>query len=207
MVRVRDSPTCAICEFVMKQLESMLEDHETEVGCVLTGCIWYDHKNNLYKTRRSSGVKLTHLSLSQEEVKHAVEKVCTFLPSSLTAQCKDLIESYGEAIIELLVQEADPKTVCVVLGLCNGANRAYVRKFSLFKEGNAQYFCFWKGKIWKKKNCPMWSSRIPESWNPICSILSVFSCCAMSTKQCTLTYVITLISVVIPFSCTWPDSL
>lgn len=36
MVRVRESPTCAICEFVMKQLESMLEDQATEVGCVLT---------------------------------------------------------------------------------------------------------------------------------------------------------------------------
>ncbi|KAK2824136.1 hypothetical protein Q5P01_021311 [Channa striata] len=91
LVRVRDSPTCAICEFVMKQLESMLEDHETE-----------------------------------EEVKKAVEKVCVLLPSSLSAQCKDLIESYGEAIIDLLVQEADPKTVCSVLGLCNGARRAYV---------------------------------------------------------------------------------
>jgi len=31
MVRVRESPTCAICEFVMKQLESMLEDQATEV--------------------------------------------------------------------------------------------------------------------------------------------------------------------------------
>uniref|UniRef100_A0A7N6AXU6 Prosaposin n=1 Tax=Anabas testudineus TaxID=64144 RepID=A0A7N6AXU6_ANATE len=102
MVRVRDSPTCAICEYVMKQLETMLEDHETE------------------------------------EVKNAVEKVCTFLPSSLTAQCKDLIETYGEAIIELLVQEADPKTVCTVLGLCSGARSAYIRKFSLF---NAKWIC------------------------------------------------------------------
>ncbi|XP_022599359.1 prosaposin-like isoform X2 [Seriola dumerili] len=91
MVRVRDSPTCAICEFVMKQLESMLEDQTTE-----------------------------------EEVIQAVEKVCTLLPSSLTAQCKDLIETYGQAIIELLVQQADPKTVCTVLALCNDASRAYV---------------------------------------------------------------------------------
>ncbi|XP_054885568.1 prosaposin [Poeciliopsis prolifica] len=91
MVRVRESPTCAICEFVMKQLESMLEDQTTE-----------------------------------EEVVQAVEKVCTFLPSSLTAQCKDLVETYGQAIIELLVQQADPKTVCTVLGLCNGASRTYI---------------------------------------------------------------------------------
>ncbi|XP_044069252.1 prosaposin isoform X2 [Siniperca chuatsi] len=91
MVRVRDSPTCAICEFVMKQLETMLEDQATE-----------------------------------EEVIQAVEKVCTFLPSTLSAQCKDLVETYGEAIIQLLVQQADPKTVCTVLALCNGASRAYV---------------------------------------------------------------------------------
>lgn len=90
------------------------------------------NKINAYKS--SSGVELNHLSLSQEEVKLAVEKVCTFLPSSLTAQCKDLIETYGEAIIELLVQEADPQTVCTVLGLCNGAKRAYVCKFSPFNE-------------------------------------------------------------------------
>ncbi|XP_070772119.1 prosaposin isoform X1 [Enoplosus armatus] len=91
MVHVRDSPTCAICEFVMKQLETMLEDQKTE-----------------------------------EEVIQAVEKVCTLLPSTLSAQCKDLVETYGNAIIELLVQQADPKTVCTVLALCNDASRAYV---------------------------------------------------------------------------------
>uniref|UniRef100_A0A3Q1K3N2 Prosaposin n=1 Tax=Anabas testudineus TaxID=64144 RepID=A0A3Q1K3N2_ANATE len=48
------------------------------------------------------------------------------MKQSLTAQCKDLIETYGEAIIELLVQEADPKTVCTVLGLCSGARSAYI---------------------------------------------------------------------------------
>uniref|UniRef100_A0A8C4E0C8 Prosaposin n=1 Tax=Dicentrarchus labrax TaxID=13489 RepID=A0A8C4E0C8_DICLA len=98
MVRVRDSPTCAICEFVMKQLESMLEDQTTE-----------------------------------EEVIQAVEKVCTFLPQSLSGQCKDLIETYGQAIIELLVQQADPKTVCTVLALCNGASP--VLDQTRFKDG------------------------------------------------------------------------
>ncbi|XP_026045073.1 prosaposin isoform X1 [Astatotilapia calliptera] len=91
MVRVRDSPTCTICEYVMKQLESMVQQHSTE-----------------------------------EEIIHAVEQVCSILPSSLSSQCKDLIETYGQAIIDLLVQEADPKTVCTVLGLCNGQGRAYV---------------------------------------------------------------------------------
>ncbi|XP_008320512.1 prosaposin isoform X2 [Cynoglossus semilaevis] len=91
LVRVRDSPTCAICEFVMKQLEAMLKDQTTE-----------------------------------EEVIQTVEKVCTYLPSTLSAECKDLIETYGQAIIELLVQEADPKTVCSVLALCKEAHRAFI---------------------------------------------------------------------------------
>ncbi|XP_010874855.2 prosaposin isoform X2 [Esox lucius] len=91
MVRARTSPQCAICEFVMKEVESMLDDEKTE-----------------------------------QDVVHAVEKVCSVLPASLSAQCQDLIEAYGQAIIELLVQEADPKTVCTVLGLCKGAGRAFV---------------------------------------------------------------------------------
>lgn len=36
VVRVRESKFCAICEFVMKELESKLEDQTTEVGYVLT---------------------------------------------------------------------------------------------------------------------------------------------------------------------------
>lgn len=62
----------------------------------------------------------------------AVEKVCYILPSTLTAQCKDLIETYGQAIIELLVQEADPKTVCTVLGLCSGASHTFIRECRVY---------------------------------------------------------------------------
>ncbi|KAF5890029.1 prosaposin isoform X2, partial [Clarias magur] len=91
MVRARESPQCAICEFVMKQLESLIQDQTTE-----------------------------------EEVVQAVEKVCSLLPATLSAQCKDLIETYGQAIIDLLLQEADPKTVCGVLGLCKDASRSFI---------------------------------------------------------------------------------
>ncbi|KAI7805659.1 lysosomal cofactor/neurotrophic factor prosaposin [Triplophysa rosa] len=91
MRRVRDSPQCAICEFVMNELESMVQDHTSE-----------------------------------QEIVQAVEKVCDILPSTLTAQCKDLIEAYGQAIIELLVQEADPKTICTFLSLCKAASRTFI---------------------------------------------------------------------------------
>ncbi|XP_037127600.1 prosaposin isoform X1 [Syngnathus acus] len=108
MVRVRDSAYCAICEFVMKELESMLEDQTTE-----------------------------------EQVIESVEKVCNYLPQTLTSECKDLIETYGQAIIELLVQQADPKTICTVLALCKDATRAFVPALdkTVFKTGGYCKVC------------------------------------------------------------------
>uniref|UniRef100_A0A8C1IJ49 Prosaposin n=1 Tax=Cyprinus carpio TaxID=7962 RepID=A0A8C1IJ49_CYPCA len=100
LVQIRNSPPCALCEFVMKKVEEMIKDHTSEIV-------------------------------------QAVEKVCDFLPSTLTAQCKDLIETYGKAIIDLLVQEADPKTICSLLGLCNGVSY-YNVPFQRFEAGD---FC------------------------------------------------------------------
>uniref|UniRef100_A0A4W5QRU8 Prosaposin n=1 Tax=Hucho hucho TaxID=62062 RepID=A0A4W5QRU8_9TELE len=91
MVRARGSPQCIACEFIMKEVESMLGDEKTE-----------------------------------QNVVHVLEKVCSMLPPSMSAQCKDLIEAYGQAIIKLLVEEADPKTICTVLGLCKDASRAFI---------------------------------------------------------------------------------
>nr|XP_019949387.1 PREDICTED: prosaposin isoform X1 [Paralichthys olivaceus] len=139
MVRVKESPTCAICEFVMKQLEEMLQDQKTE-----------------------------------EEVLQAVEKVCTILPSTLTAQCKDLIETYGQAIIELLVQQADPKTVCTVLALCNDASRAYVPALDQirFKAGGYCKVCetaiTYIDKILEKNAT---EEQIKEAVRKVCSFL------------------------------------
>lgn len=67
--------------------------------------------------------------MHQEEIVQIMEKICNILPSTLTAQCKDLMDSYGQAIIDLLVQEADPKTICTLLGLCSGAKRTFIRTF------------------------------------------------------------------------------
>lgn len=58
MVRVRDSPQCAICEFVMKELETTLEDQKTEVGSgLLMYPIWLLKKKN-----SNANVLVVHLS-------------------------------------------------------------------------------------------------------------------------------------------------
>uniref|UniRef100_A0A8C7JDK7 Prosaposin n=1 Tax=Oncorhynchus kisutch TaxID=8019 RepID=A0A8C7JDK7_ONCKI len=84
---------------------------------------------NLVAAKAVPAVKLvpaTKLDAVKQDVVRVLETVCSVLPPSLSAQCKDLIESYGQAIIKLLLQEADPKTICTVLGLCNDASRAFI---------------------------------------------------------------------------------
>jgi saposin len=73
-----------------------------------------------------------------EEIKEAVEKICTVLPSSVTRKCKKYVEEYGDLIINLIAQGIDPEQaricyfesrkkitknsllqVCTQLGLCD----------------------------------------------------------------------------------------
>lgn len=66
---VRVSPMCAICEFVMKQLESMLEDQATEVGYVLLNLSIMAIKIDILSTvcwcsKFDSFVKLIHFFVS-----------------------------------------------------------------------------------------------------------------------------------------------
>ncbi|KAM9365752.1 prosaposin [Pholidichthys leucotaenia] len=78
---------------------------------------------------------------TEEQVIAAVEKVCSILPETIKNECKDLIETYGPAIIELLVEEVDPGTICSTLGLCS--NRVLVGTLdqSRFKVGGYCEVC------------------------------------------------------------------
>jgi len=62
----------------------------------------------------------TDVFLYQEEILEALDKACSLLPASLNASCKDFINKYVPAIIEMLRQEVDPQEVCTLLGLCSG---------------------------------------------------------------------------------------
>lgn len=102
--------------------------HLSKLVCVIKLCKGCNSVGSDLRNGEFPDESLVSLVRFQENVVHAVEKVCSVLPSTLSAQCKDLIEAYGQAIIELLVQEADPKTVCTVLGLCRDASHAFIRE-------------------------------------------------------------------------------
>lgn len=55
---------------------------------------------------------------TEDEIKKAVESLCSYLPQYISNECQQLVEQYSNTIIELLVKEMDPSTVCHKLGLC-----------------------------------------------------------------------------------------
>ncbi|XP_075113832.1 prosaposin isoform X2 [Leptodactylus fuscus] len=55
---------------------------------------------------------------SKEQIKEALEKVCNIIPSKCCEKCREIVEMYCDAIIEMLKQEFTPKQICTMLGLC-----------------------------------------------------------------------------------------
>jgi len=54
----------------------------------------------------------------KEEIENTVKNICHKLPSSISKECDNLINNYGDAIFFLLSQELDPNTLCTQLQLC-----------------------------------------------------------------------------------------
>lgn len=50
---------------------------------------------------------------SEEEIRSALEKSCTVVPSSFESQCKQFVDQYGDAFISLVAQEVDPSIVSI----------------------------------------------------------------------------------------------
>lgn len=55
---------------------------------------------------------------TDDEIKHAVENICTKLPQGVAGQCRDFVEMYGDAVISLLIQGLNPRSVCPLMQMC-----------------------------------------------------------------------------------------
>lgn len=55
---------------------------------------------------------------TREDIENAVERVCSLMPHTLSEECQDYVEAYGDQVIELLAQEIDPAKVCQMIKLC-----------------------------------------------------------------------------------------
>merc|ERR1719204_3108788 len=55
---------------------------------------------------------------TQEDIQQGLTRVCQTAPDSLKDQCQNLVDLYGPAIVQLIIQDVDPKRVCTVLNVC-----------------------------------------------------------------------------------------
>uniref|UniRef100_A0A8C8RCY3 Prosaposin n=1 Tax=Pelusios castaneus TaxID=367368 RepID=A0A8C8RCY3_9SAUR len=55
---------------------------------------------------------------TEEEIVYEMEKLCFVFPQSIKAQCKDFVEIYGKAVIDMLLEATNPESVCILLKCC-----------------------------------------------------------------------------------------
>uniref|UniRef100_A0A8B9ICH7 Prosaposin n=1 Tax=Anser brachyrhynchus TaxID=132585 RepID=A0A8B9ICH7_9AVES len=57
-------------------------------------------------------------NMTEEQLVNDIEKVCYMLPHGVIGQCKDFVDSYGKAVVIMLLEATDPRAICTMLRLC-----------------------------------------------------------------------------------------
>lgn len=61
---------------------------------------------------------------SRQAIENALQMVCSKLPTTISKECSDFVNQYADLVINLLIQEVDPKNVCTALKLCSSLKKA-----------------------------------------------------------------------------------
>ena len=71
---------------------------------------------------------------NKEQIKQALEEVCSLLPSSVEKQCDSFVDMYTDIIIDMLTKDVSPEMVCTNLGLCKASSNIVQHQVQLQPE-------------------------------------------------------------------------
>ncbi|NXT89463.1 SAP protein, partial [Anhinga rufa] len=64
-------------------------------------------------------------NVTEEQLVNDIEKVCNVLPHGIIGQCKDFVNSYGKAVVIMLLEATDPVAICTMLRCCPRSGYTY----------------------------------------------------------------------------------
>lgn len=89
-----------------------------------------------------------------QEIEAVLDKVCNFLPSSLTQECDNFIQQYGPLIIHLLAAEMAPQQVCTAIGLCTSKTEIHHHSQELLGKDECTFGpSFWCASMKNAQKC------------------------------------------------------
>ncbi|XP_062372585.1 prosaposin isoform X2 [Sardina pilchardus] len=108
--------TCKTCTEMFNLLKDLVSDPGVQVKSDLQ-C-----KFCVYLIELLEG--LLPKERTEEAIAHMLEQVCHIVPSAYRDQCVAFIELYSKKLIELLLSQSSPHTICTLVHLCKGAETA-----------------------------------------------------------------------------------
>uniref|UniRef100_A0A6B2EIA5 Putative saposin n=1 Tax=Phlebotomus kandelakii TaxID=1109342 RepID=A0A6B2EIA5_9DIPT len=66
----------------------------------------------------------------EKDVEKMGNKVCSILPSKFYKECKDMVDIYGQSMINLILAKSEPEKVCEKIGMCfPGEHVGYIQLY------------------------------------------------------------------------------
>ncbi|PIK50803.1 hypothetical protein BSL78_12333 [Apostichopus japonicus] len=147
-------PTCVLCQYVMKELESLLAKESTILQqnkkCLASFWVIQDGRkptSGSFTGNRPLALRsvlneganefcaICEFAMSEldkilvepnteAQIENALDMICGLLPSTISETCTSFVAQYTKEIIFLITQSVSPKQVCAALTLCTTVESA-----------------------------------------------------------------------------------
>ncbi|KAK6633817.1 hypothetical protein RUM44_004424 [Polyplax serrata] len=84
---------------------------------------------------------------TEDEIRNALDHLCTYMPEEVRDTCKTLINQYTDEIVDMIIADFNATEICIYLKLCGPKSEA------LWKKPNQDFgFSIATNEIWRKYN-------------------------------------------------------